>query len=54
MHDNTVYSPTAAIDECGMTLQQWQSKGNDPGSSANALPADDVILDWLDRHEFID
>ena len=42
--NNTVYSPTGAITECGKTLAQWQAAGNDAGTVAAPYPADDVIL----------
>jgi hypothetical protein len=41
---NTIWSPTGAIKECGTTLADWQSKGNDVGTTASAYPADSVIL----------
>jgi len=37
-HDNTMYSPTGNITECGMPLSKWQSQGHDPGSTASAYP----------------
>ena len=42
--NNTIYSPTGAIKECGTTLAQWQAAGNDPGSVAKPYPDDSVIL----------
>ncbi len=47
LYGNTIYSPTAAVQECGESLQAWQAKGNDPGTTANVLPADETILDWF-------
>jgi hypothetical protein len=43
---NTIWSPTGAITECGMTLQQWQAKdpSNDPGTVATPYPTDDAVL----------
>ncbi len=46
LYNNSIYSPTAAVDECGTTLQQWQAQGGDPGSTANLLPSDEFILNW--------
>jgi hypothetical protein len=42
--NNTVWSPTGTVSECGMTLSQWQAKGGDPGTVATPFPADDVVL----------
>ncbi len=42
--ENTIYSPTGAITECGTTLTKWQSAGNDPGTTAAPWPADSVII----------
>ena len=47
--NNTVYSPTGAITECGKTLAQWQAAGNDPNTVALPYPADSVILDAARR-----
>ena len=44
VYNNSVYTPTARVTECGMTLEQWQARGNDPGSSAHTLPSDAVLL----------
>jgi len=47
VHDNEVYTPNAKVDECGMSLANWQAQGNDPGTKAAVWPADEVILTWL-------
>ena len=44
VHDNTVWSPTGAVTECGTSLAQYQSKGGDPGTKASAYPDDSVVL----------
>jgi hypothetical protein len=44
VYNNTVYSPTGAVKECGMTLAQWQAQGGDPGTTAAPYPDDSVIL----------
>lgn len=41
--NNTYYTPTGALRECGMTLQEWQAHDpahNDVGTTAQAFPAD--------------
>jgi len=47
VHDNSVFSPNAAISECNMPLAQWQARGNDPGSTAAVLPSDDTLTSWI-------
>ena len=42
--NNTIYSPTGAVTECGKSLAQWQAAGNDPGTVAAAYPPDATIL----------
>lgn len=42
--NNTVYTPLGKVTECGMPLDMWQRKGNDPGTKALPYPADEVIL----------
>ncbi len=42
--NNTVWSPTGAITECGMSLAQYQAKGGDPGTTGSPYPADSVVL----------
>jgi len=44
VHDNKVFSPTGAITECGMSVQDWQAKGNDPGTTTGVTPSDQYIL----------
>jgi len=44
VHDNKVFSPTANITECGMSLQDWQAKGNDPGTTAAVTPSDQYLI----------
>ncbi len=41
---NTVWTPTGAVTECGMTLAAYQAKGGDVGTVAAAYPDDSVIL----------
>jgi hypothetical protein len=42
--NNTVYSPTGAINECGTSLAAWQAAGNDPGTRGLPYPEDETIL----------
>jgi hypothetical protein len=42
--NNTIWSPTGAITECGTTLAKWQAAGNDPGTTGSPYPSDTVVL----------
>ncbi len=44
VHDNTVWSPTGAVTECGKSLAAYQATGGDPGTTASAYPDDSVVL----------
>ena len=44
VHDNTIYTPTGKVTECGMSLTAWQSQGNDPGTIALPTPDDATLL----------
>jgi len=44
VYGNTVWSPTGNITECGTSLAEWQSKGNDPGSTSAPYPDDATVL----------
>ncbi len=44
MGGNTIWSPTGAITECGMSLAAYQATGGDPGTTAAAYPDDAVVL----------
>lgn len=44
VYNNTIYTPTGTVNECGMPLAEWVAKGNDPGSSVHPYPADDTLL----------
>lgn len=47
LHDNTIYTPNAAVTECGMTLAAWQAAApgvNDPGTVALKTPDDATLL----------
>ena len=45
VHDNNIYNPTGKVTECGTSLAEWQAKGNDPGTTANKWPNDDVLVE---------
>ena len=42
MGNNTVYSPTGNVTECGMSLVAWQAQGNDLGTTAHAYADGDL------------
>lgn len=44
VRNNTIWSPTGAITECGKSLADWQAEGNDVGTTALAYPEDAAIL----------
>jgi len=44
VHDNQIFTPTGHVTECGMTLEEWQAKGNDPGTTANVYPSDAALI----------
>ena len=41
---NTLWSPTGAVQECGMSLAQYQAQGGDPGTTAAPYPDDATVL----------
>jgi len=46
--NNDVYNPSGKTNVCGMPLEEWQQKGNDPGTMVHkGIPSDNVILDWV-------
>jgi len=47
VQDNQIYTPNARVTECGTTLKDWQSRGNDPGTTANTHPSDAVLIGWI-------
>jgi hypothetical protein len=47
VHDNSIYTPTASVSECGMSLAAWQAAApgvNDPGTVALVTPEDATLL----------
>jgi hypothetical protein len=44
VYNNSVYTPSGSVTECGMSLAAWQAKGGDPGTTAAVTPDDDTIL----------
>ncbi len=43
VYNNSIYTPNGKVTECGMSLSDWQAKGNDPGSRAYKWPSDDQL-----------
>lgn len=35
MHDNHIYTPNGKVTEFKMSLADWQTEGNDPGTTAS-------------------
>jgi hypothetical protein len=46
VYNNSIFSPTGNITECGYPLAQWQKMGNDPGTTATDYPTDADLLAW--------
>jgi hypothetical protein len=47
IRNNTYYTATGEVEECGMPLAEWQSQGHDPGSTVLPHPKDDAtIIGW--------
>ena len=46
VHGNDYFTKTGNVTECKMSLDAWQAKGNDNGSSVAMWPKDEVILGW--------
>ena len=44
VYNNTIWSPKAAITECGTSLANWQAQGNDVGTTASTYPPDATVL----------
>ena len=42
--NNTIWTPTGRVTECGMSLAQWQAGGGDKGTTASVHPADSVVM----------
>ena len=49
VHDNHIYTPNGNVTECGMSLAEWQAKGNDPGTTANKWPDDDELVKMIQK-----
>jgi hypothetical protein len=47
VHDNQIYTPSGKVTECSMSLDEWQAKGNDHGTTANKWPEDDDLEDMI-------
>ena len=46
IHDNQYFNPSGSVQECNMSLEDWQKQGEDKGSTASTLPSDDTIISW--------
>jgi hypothetical protein len=47
MSDNAYFTPDGTVSECGMSLADWQEKGDsEKGSTAAKTPSDDTIIGW--------
>mmetsp|Transcript_28297 Transcript_28297/g.59468 ORF Transcript_28297/g.59468 Transcript_28297/m.59468 type:complete len:816 (+) Transcript_28297:1-2448(+) len=46
VHDNQYFTPTGAIQECGVDLKDWQAKGEDVNSTVSRPPGDSTIIGW--------
>ena len=46
--NNTIYTPTGRVTECGTTLAAWQAQGNDPGTTNHSYAdlTDAVLLGY--------
>ena len=44
VYNNTIWTPTGTVTECGTSLAAWQAQGNDIGTTASKYPADSVVL----------
>ena len=42
--NNTIWTPTGTVTECGGSLAAWQAQGNDIGTTASKYPDDSVII----------
>ena len=46
LSNNQYYTPTGEVTECGVSLAEWQAKGEDPGSTVADVPDDMTIIRW--------
>ena len=44
--NNTYFTSTGKITECGKDLAELQKHGGDPGSTVSTLPPDDTVIGW--------
>ena len=45
VRNNTIWTPTGKVTECGKSLAEWQAGGNDVGTRALPYPDDATVLD---------
>ena len=46
LNNNQYFTPSGDIQECDMSLKDWQDKGNDLNSTVARIPKDEVIIGW--------
>jgi len=46
MGNNSYYTASGDVQECGSDLAAWQQKGNEVGSSVGKTPSDATIIAW--------
>jgi len=46
MHDNSYFTSTGDVQECGKSLADWMKAGGEKGSSVAKIPTDDAIIGW--------
>jgi hypothetical protein len=46
IQNNTYYTSSGDVQECGMSLADWQKQGEDKGSTVMKYPDDDMIIHW--------
>ena len=49
VHDNRIYTPSAKVTECSMSLTDWQAIGNDPNTEAGMWPDDGVLVKMVQQ-----
>lgn len=50
MQGNSYFTPDGTVTVCDMNLAQWQAAdpdNNEPGSTVDVIPDDDVVLEWI-------
>ena len=47
VHDNIIFTPAGNVTECGMSLADWQAKGNDQDTMAGKGIPDETLVDAM-------